>query len=100
MEKTKVPRIEPQGMRTLQIWGEEGRPVKETEKVICEAEVGKQESMRAQKVSGKKLTGWRDSTAGSMLLIMQDEIRELITGFNNEAVIGDLHMNSFGRVAG
>lgn len=34
-------------MTTLQVWGEEGGPVKETEKVICEAEVGKQENMRA-----------------------------------------------------
>lgn len=55
MEKTKGSRTEPQGMTTLQVWGEEGGPVKETEKVICEAEAGKQENMRAQKVSGKKI---------------------------------------------
>ena len=48
---------------------------------------------------GKK-SGQRDHTAGPVLLINQHEVRELITGFNKEAVFGDLHMNRFGAVAG
>lgn len=70
MEKTKRPRTEPWGTTSLQVWGEEEGPVKETEKVICEARGKAREHKVLENKWKRKLSGRRESTATSIMLLI------------------------------